>query len=114
MISPAGSRTPLRRWEPGRKVVNFAGTGLRPVDTRLIFKGEPMSYQTILFDHEAGVATITFNRPEQAQRPEPRDAGGVRGRPGPGEPGPGDSGAAAHRGRPVLHRRGGHPGLPGV
>ena len=24
-----------------------------------------MSYQTILFDHEAGVATITFNRPDR-------------------------------------------------
>ena len=41
------------------------GTGLWPVEPRLIFKGGPMSYQTILFDHEAGVATITFNRPDR-------------------------------------------------
>jgi enoyl-CoA hydratase len=35
------------------------------VDHRLIFKGEAMSYQTILFDQEAAVATITFNRPDK-------------------------------------------------
>ena len=35
------------------------------MDHRWIFKGEDMSYHTILFDHEAGVATITFNRPDR-------------------------------------------------
>ena len=43
----------------------MSGTGLWPVENRLIFKGELMSYQTILFDQEAGVATITFNRPDR-------------------------------------------------
>ena len=34
-----------------------------------------MSYNTVLFAVEAGVATLTFNRPEQIECPECRNHG---------------------------------------
>ena len=60
------------RWQPvPRKLADHGGRflieGLRPLAciTKVDFTGGPMSYQTILFDHEADVATITFNRPDK-------------------------------------------------
>jgi enoyl-CoA hydratase/carnithine racemase len=50
--------------DPGGRILSQCARLSGP-GTIIYAKGEPMSYQTILYDYQDGIATITFNRPDK-------------------------------------------------
>ena len=71
--NPAGSREASKRSAPWQREISLP-QALGPGENNFIFKGEAMSYQTILLDQKAAVATHHLQPPGQTQCPEPRDA----------------------------------------